>query len=296
MPGVGDAPHDRQQLVDHARRQAERGLVEHQQARRAHHGARHRHHLLLAAAHGAGQLAWRARAGAGSRRRPAPGARARSAAGDQPAAELEVLGHASSAGRAAGLRPPARGRGARRSWRLARAARRRRAAPRRARGIRPASAFSSVVLPAPLGPRITVMPGSTSRSSPRITCEAAVAAPPEPPIAVSRAPAHAGLLHLVAQVGLDHLGIAHHLGRRAVGDLAALVQHHHALDVAQQRGHGVLDPHHREVELVAQAADAPRHRVDLGFGEAGRHLVEQQHARPRAPAPCRSPAGAAARA
>ena len=34
---VGDAPHDGEQLVDHARREAERGLVEHQEARRAHH-------------------------------------------------------------------------------------------------------------------------------------------------------------------------------------------------------------------------------------------------------------------
>ena len=39
------------------------GLVEHQQARRAHHRARHRHHLLLAAAHGASQLGARSQAG-----------------------------------------------------------------------------------------------------------------------------------------------------------------------------------------------------------------------------------------
>src|SRR5574343_1208883 len=55
-PAVGDAPGDGQQLVNHARGQAQRGLVEHQQSRRGHHGPGDRHHLLLAAAHGAGQL------------------------------------------------------------------------------------------------------------------------------------------------------------------------------------------------------------------------------------------------
>jgi hypothetical protein len=90
-----------------------------------------------------------------------------------------------------------------------------------------------------------------------------------------------GVGHLVAQVGLHHLGIAHHLGGRAVGNLAALVQHDHALHMAQQRGHGVLDPHHRQVQLVAQAADQPRHLFNLGFGQAGGHFVQQQHARAR---------------
>ena len=53
---IGNAAHHGQQLVHHAGRQTERRLVEHQQARCAHHGARHGHHLLLTATHGAGQL------------------------------------------------------------------------------------------------------------------------------------------------------------------------------------------------------------------------------------------------
>ncbi len=39
------------------------------------------------------------------------------------------------------------------------------------RGSSPATAFSSVVLPAPFGPRITVSPGRTSSDSPRSTAK-----------------------------------------------------------------------------------------------------------------------------
>ena len=50
--------HDRlEHLVDDRRRQAHRGLVEHQHARLGHQGAADGQHLLLAAAHQAGHLA-----------------------------------------------------------------------------------------------------------------------------------------------------------------------------------------------------------------------------------------------
>jgi hypothetical protein len=92
------------------RRQAQRRLVEHQQARRAHHRARHGHHLLLAAAHGAGQLAGAfAQLGEVGERLLQP--RGALGLGHQPAAQLEVLGHRHLRETAAGLRPPAPGRG-----------------------------------------------------------------------------------------------------------------------------------------------------------------------------------------
>ena len=45
--------------------------------------------------------------------------------------------------------------------------------------------------------------------------------------------------------------------------------------------HRVLDPDDGEVELVAHAADQARHLFDLGLGQAGRDLVEQQQLGPR---------------
>ena len=53
---VADPPHLCEQLVEHLRREAEGGFVEHQQARASHERAPDREHLLLAAAHRAGEL------------------------------------------------------------------------------------------------------------------------------------------------------------------------------------------------------------------------------------------------
>ena len=285
-----------QQLVDHA---AAPGRA---RARRASAGAGgssargHRQHLLLAAAHGAGQL----RGALGELREsgeaPARGARRARRAATQPGAELEVLAHASSAGTAAGLRAPARAPRAR--WPLASlgAAARRRAAPRPARGISPASALSSVVLPAPLGPTIDgEARRRTSRSRPRARgCRRSRRARPRDRAAVG---AHAVRCHLVAQIGLDH---ARHRAprrparrRRSCGPGAARPR--------ARRSASARAPHARSRprRVPARRAGArmqPRHRFDLGLGQPRRHFVEQQHARPRRRAPCRSRAGAAAKA
>src|SRR5207247_1688715 len=48
---------DSEDLADQERRQAERGLVEHQEPRSGHHGAHDREHLLLAAAQAPRELA-----------------------------------------------------------------------------------------------------------------------------------------------------------------------------------------------------------------------------------------------
>ena len=58
-------------------------------------------------------------------------------------------------------------------------------------------------------------------------------------------------------------------------ELLALVQDEDALD-GIERANGVLDPHHGEAELVAAAADQPRH------ARSGSHsVIEQQDPRPR---------------
>jgi hypothetical protein len=67
-----------------------------------------------------------------------------------------------------------------------------------------------------------------------------------------------------------------------VGELAALVQHHHSLHAAHQRAHRVLDPHHAQPEVVTYAADERHRDLHLALGKAGRHLVQQQHVRSRA--------------
>src|SRR5262249_39650197 len=54
---VADAPDERHHLVDEPRRQTERRLVQHEQSRPPDQRTRERDHLLLAAAHRAGELA-----------------------------------------------------------------------------------------------------------------------------------------------------------------------------------------------------------------------------------------------
>ena len=76
-------------------------------------------------------------------------------------------------------------------------------------------------------------------------------------------------------------GVAHHLGRRAVGDLRPWCSTSTRSTWRSSVRHRMLDPDHGQAELVAQPADQSRHRLDLGLGQPGGHLVEQQQARPR---------------
>ena len=65
MPDAVDLGDDAEDLLHDDGREAERGLVEHEEARPRHERAADGEHLLLAAGHGAGGLAPRARRGAG---------------------------------------------------------------------------------------------------------------------------------------------------------------------------------------------------------------------------------------
>ena len=57
-----------------------------------------------------------------------------------------------------------------------------------------------------------------------------------------------------AEIGADHFGIALDLGRRAVGDDAALVQAHDAVGDAHHHLHVVLDQQHGDAAARGSAA------------------------------------------
>src|SRR5262245_29220914 len=89
---VADAPDERHHLIDEPRRQPERRLVQHEHARPPDQRAGERDHLLLAAAHRAGELA-PALAEAGKQRERPLEARGTLGPREEPAAELQVLEH-----------------------------------------------------------------------------------------------------------------------------------------------------------------------------------------------------------
>ena len=84
-------------------------------------------------------------------------------------------------------------------------------------------------------------------------------------------------LHLLAEIGGDHLRVGAHLRRRAARQDAAVDQHRDAVRQREHRVHVVLDQHHREAALqAAQRRDQPLGLVAAG---AGHRLVEQQQLR-----------------
>ena len=90
------------------------------------------------------------------------------------------------------------------------------------------------------------------------------------------------LLHLGgvgAEVDLDHLRVVRHLGRLALGDDFAVVQHDAAVDDAHQHAHDVLDPDDGDAALVADALEHVGSLVHLGLVQAAQALVGQQQRR-----------------
>src|SRR6185503_10704332 len=78
-----------------------------------------------------------------------------------------------------------------------------------------------------------------------------------------------------SQVSLDYLRVLLHLCRRALGDLLAVVEHHHAVADVHHQPHVVLDEQHRHA-IVAHAADQLAERDALRRIHAGRGLVERE--------------------
>src|SRR5215831_16977403 len=52
------------------------------------------------------------------------------------------------------------------------------------------------------------------------------------------------------EIGVDHILVALHLGRRAIGNLAAVVEHHHPVRQVHHHAHVVLDEGDGRVECV----------------------------------------------
>ena len=86
-----------------------------------------------------------------------------------------------------------------------------------------------------------------------------------------------------------------HLGRRALGDLAAEVHRDDLVGDAHHHRHVVLDEQHGEPELVADAPDRLAELVDLAVGEARRRLVDAAGTAAGRPAPGRSRGASACR-
>ncbi len=70
-----------------------------------------------------------------------------------------------------------------------------------------------------------------------------------------------------------------HLVRRAVADLAAVVEHDHPVGDVHHDAHVVLDQHDRRAELVVDVEDEAAHVLLLLDVHAGHRLVEQQQRR-----------------
>src|SRR4051812_4487950 len=128
-----------------------------------------------------------------------------------------------------------------------------------------ASAANSTIAPCaklktPEALKISTKPSATSAySMPTI----------RPPNSVSRKNPMVRVLMRGAEVGLDDLGVAAHGVGRAVADLLAVVQHHHAVADVHHHAHVVLDQHHGGAELVVHVQHEAAHVLLLFQVHAG---------------------------
>src|SRR5207247_6919403 len=79
------------------------------------------------------------------------------------------------------------------------------------------------------------------------------------------------------EIGIEHGGILAHLLGRPVGDLAAVVEHGHAVGDVHHDAHVVLDQRDRGAELAVDVADEARHVFLLLDVHAGPRLVAPMH-------------------
>src|SRR5262245_40878358 len=147
----------------------------------------------------------------------------------------------------------------------------------------PDTARSVVVFPAPFAPRrATTSPSSTVTVTP---CSARTGPYRAETSRSSRSVAIAAVVavvlgaRLAAEVGLDDVRVGPHLGRRALGDLAAEVEHVHAVRDRHHEVHVVLDEEDREVVLLADPSDQAGELPDLLVVQAAGRLVEEQQPR-----------------
>src|SRR2546426_8644258 len=128
----------------------------------------------------------------------------------------------------------------------------------------PKTVFSRVDLPAPLAPMmVTMLPACTRTDTPRSTSTSSY-----PARTSWRSRSGAPSRCSTAKVGLDDLRVSADRRRRALGDLLAMVQHHHALGDVHHDLHVVLD---QEGGLAppAQPSGGLHHLPGHGGGHGG---------------------------
>src|SRR6266850_6208511 len=81
------------------------------------------------------------------------------------------------------------------------------------------------------------------------------------------------------EVGVDHLLVAAHLVGRAIGELAAVVEHHHAVGDVHHHAHVVLDQNDGGAIVVVDVEDKAAHVLLFLEVHSGHGLVEQQDRR-----------------
>src|SRR3954465_9016199 len=137
----------------------------------------------------------------------------------------------------------------------------------------------SVVLPAPFGPMTpTASPARTSS-----VASNSAGKPPYPALTLLTASMRGGLYlgRVSAQIDLDHLGIARHLGGLAARDHLAVVEHHAAIHHAHQHAHDVLDPDDGDAALAADGGEQLGRLLHLAVIETAERLVGEQQLRLR---------------
>src|SRR5207248_1347608 len=82
-----------------------------------------------------------------------------------------------------------------------------------------------------------------------------------------------------SEIGVEHRLVLAHLVGRAVGDLAPVVQHDHAVGDVHDHAHVVLDERDRRAELAVDVEDEAAHVLFLLDVHAGHGLVEEQQLR-----------------
>src|ERR1700752_2131699 len=93
---------------------------------------------------------------------------------------------------------------------------------------------------------------------------------------VRNAAARMSILSSLAEIGGDNLGARAALVRRAVGDLAAVIEHDDAIGDVHHDAHVVLDQRDRRAELVVDVEDEAAHVFLLLDVHPGHRLIEQQ--------------------
>src|SRR6185436_4770250 len=79
-----------------------------------------------------------------------------------------------------------------------------------------------------------------------------------------------------SEVGIDDFLVASYLVGRAVGDLAAVIEHHNPVGNVHHHAHVVLDEHQRRAEVVVDVEDEAAH-VLLFLEVHARHRLVEQH-------------------